>query len=121
MTTFFRPHFAAVLIAASATAIVGGMAGSANAAADGIHRLIAVSQAKADNANAAALQQAAAQRELLNRQQQARTGVRRLQSLAVSPNVAPPNVASRYNQTQTLQNSVQKKLDSTLESTIGKL
>ena len=113
MTKFFRPHLAAVLIAASATAIVGGMAGSANAGADGIQRLVAVTQAKAINANDAALRQAAAQRELLNSQQQARTGVRRLQSLDVSPNVAPQNVAGRYNRTQSRQSDAQKKLDAT--------
>ena len=57
--------------------------------------------------NAAALRQAAAQREPMNRQQQARTGVRASSDFEIQDLMSP------YNQAETLSSNVQKKLDET--------
>jgi cell division protein FtsN len=90
-----------------------GMTSGAAGAADGINRMIMVTQMKAANANDDALQGAEQQRELLKQQQQLRERQNSLESQDRMGNFEIQRLMSQYNQSEQRRSNVQKKHDDT--------
>lgn len=97
-----------------------GMTSGAASAADGITRLIAVTQMKAANANDDALKGADQQRELVKQQQQLRDRQKSLESQDRMGNFEIQRLMSQHNQSEQRRGNVQKKRDDTSNATAKK-
>lgn len=105
------------LTAAALAAMLGVTLGTASAA-DGINRLIAVTQLKTQNANDEALNGADRQRELVKKQKQLRERQKSLESQDRMGNFEIQRLMNRQHQNQKTLSSVQKKHDDTANAAI---
>lgn len=102
------------------TIALGVTSGAASAVDDGITRLIAVTQMKANNANDDALKGAEQQRGLVKQQQQLRDQQKNLEAQDRMGNFEIQRLMSQHNQSEQRRSNVQKKRDDTSNATAKK-